>query len=113
MILFTLHLKVFQSPKAKRGAAVKGDTAQKAAESILKYFRGFDAFELPHPSPDKKVTQNLNSAKDGINEEFVKGVEAFSKTLKHRLVPKRSFKDGEFVTGEGIFMLEVGKVLFC
>ena len=96
-----IHLKVFKSPKTQGGGAANSDTAQQTAESILNFFPGFDAFKLPPPSTSPEVTQNLNSAEQGVNESFLKGVEEFAENLRRRLVPKRSFNDGEFVTGEG------------
>ena len=36
-----------------------------------------------------------------INKSFIKGVQEFKGMLLSKLSPKRSFQDGEYVTGEG------------
>ena len=73
------------------------------AESILKYFPGFEAFKLPPPSSDPDVVQNLNdeTSLPEINKSFLKGVQEFKAMLLSTLTPKHSVNEGEFVTGEG------------
>ena len=73
------------------------------AESILNFFPGFDAFKLPPPASDPEVVLNLNreDVQEGINKSFVRGVQEFKAMLRSKLAPKRSFHDGEYVTGEG------------
>lgn len=73
------------------------------AESILNFFPGFDAFKLPPPASDPEVVLNLNreEVQEGINKLFVRGVQEFKAMLRSKLAPKRSFHDGEYVTGEG------------
>lgn len=81
----------------------KGDQATKVAESILNFFPGFDAFKLPPPASDPEVVLNLNreEVQQDINKSFVRGVQEFKAMLRSKLAPKRSFNDGEYVTGEG------------
>ena len=69
----------------------------------MNFFPGFDAFKLPPPAMDPEVISNLNSekVKQDINKSFIRGVQEFKETLKAKLTPKRSFNDGEYVTGEG------------
>ena len=77
--------------------------ADQVAQSILKFFSGFDVFKLPPPSSDPEVVLNLNKeeVQGEINKSFVRGVQDFSEMLRSRLAPKKSFNDGEYVTGEG------------
>ena len=77
----------------------KGDNTNKVAESILNFFPGFDAFKLPPP----EVVLNLNrdEVQGDINKSFVRAVQEFKAMLRSKLAPKRSFHDGEYVTGEG------------
>ena len=81
----------------------KGEVASKVAESILNFFPGFDAFKLPPPSYDPEVVLNLNrgEVQGNVDKSFVQGVEEFKGMLRSKLTPKRSFRDGEHVTGEG------------
>ena len=81
----------------------KGDNANHVAESILNFFPGFDAFKLPPPSSDPEVVLNLNrdEVQSDVNKSFVRGVQEFKAMLRSKLAPKRSFHDGEYVTGEG------------
>ena len=73
------------------------------AESILNFFPGFEAFKLPPPSSDPEVVLNLNreEVQGDVNKSFVRGVDEFKGMLRSKLTPKRSFHDGEYVTGEG------------
>lgn len=97
-MLFIFHFQVFKSSSDS-----KGDNADKVAESILNFFPGFDAFKLPPPASDPDVVLNLNreDVQGDINKSFVRGVEEFKAMLRSKLGPKRSFRDGEYVTGEG------------
>ena len=81
----------------------QNDKKQEVAESILKFFPGFEAFKLPPPSSDPDVIQNLNDECNlpEINKSFLKGVQAFKQMLLSTLTPKKSFNEGEYVTGEG------------
>ena len=81
----------------------KGDQSNQVAESILNFFPGFDAFKLPPPSSDPEVVLNLNrdEVQQDVNKSFVQGVQEFKALLRSKLSPKRSFNDGEYVTGEG------------
>ena len=81
----------------------KGDQSNQVAESILNFFPGFDAFKLPPPSSDPEVVLNLNrdEVQQDVNKSFVRGVQEFKALLRSKLSPKRSFNDGEYVTGEG------------
>lgn len=45
--------------------------------------------------------KNINDNKDDINPLFFTGLEEFKRLLWNVLVPKKSFNDGELVTGEG------------
>ena len=74
---------------------------QKVAESILRLFPGFDAFDLPLPSANDKVMRSLNENKDRLESKFKERLEQFKSLLRSTLVPKHSYTDGEFVTGEG------------
>ena len=78
-----------------------GRERQKVAESILRYFPGFDAFTLPPPSADDEVMRSLNENKALLQSKFLSGLEQFKSLLRSTLVPKHSCTDGEFVTGEG------------
>ena len=79
----------------------QADHTQQVAESILRFFPGFEAFKLPPPSLSKEVMKNINRNKSQINSEFFSGIEKFKVLLKRTLTPKHSFNDGELVTGEG------------
>ncbi|XP_048581277.1 guanylate-binding protein 6 isoform X2 [Nematostella vectensis] len=81
--------------------------AQKAAESILKFFPGFDAFKLPPPSDDPDIIQRINeeAVQDKLSPRFLEGVEQFKNILHPRLVAKTSFNEGELVSGEALSAL--------
>ena len=79
----------------------QADHTQQVAESILRFFPGFEAFKLPPPSVSEEVMKNINRNKSQINSEFFSGIEKFKVLLKRTLTPKHSFNDGELVTGEG------------
>lgn len=78
--------------------------SRKVGESILRFFPGFDAFMLPPPTVDREVMKSLNKRKSQINPSFVSGVDEFKRLIRATLAPKRSFTDGEFVTGEGNYI---------
>lgn len=82
----------------------KVDKAKEVAESILNFFPGFDAFKLPPPSTEPDVVLNLNrdEVQDEINKSFLRGVDEFKLRLWSKLTPKRTLNEGEFVTGEGM-----------
>lgn len=78
------------------------DHNQRVAESILRFFPGFHAFSLPPPTNDDEVLKHINRTyKSQINSEFLSGIEKLKEFLRTTLIPKRSFNDGEIVTGEG------------
>ncbi|XP_067052686.1 guanylate-binding protein 4-like [Acropora muricata] len=85
----------------------KDDNVDKVAESILNFFPGFDAFKLPPPSSDPEVILNLDreEVQPHINKSFIRGVQEFKGMLFSKLSPKRSFQDGEYVTGEALASL--------
>lgn len=74
---------------------------EQVAESILRFFSGFDAFTLPSPTVDVETMKGINQRKDEINPKFWSGLEKFKSLISATLSPKHSFNDGEFVTGEG------------
>lgn len=92
--------RVFKASSSPRSS----NTAKDVAESILRYFPGFDAFKLPPPSANPEVVANLNrdEVHEEINESFFRGVDEFKMVLKSKLAPKHSFNDGELVTGEAL-----------
>ena len=75
--------------------------SEQVAESILRFFSGFDAFTLPSPTVDVGTMKSINQRKDEINPKFWSGLEKFKSLIRTTLSPKHSFNDGEFVTGEG------------
>ena len=78
---------------------------QKVAESILRFFSGFEAFSLPLPTIDREILESMNDNKSWINPLFWRGLEAFKRLLGGILTPKKSFVEGELVTGEGVYPL--------
>ena len=70
------------------------------AESILRFFPGFEAFMLPPPTVDPEKLKTINDNKSEINPKFFSGLEEFKQLLRSIVVPKKSFNDGELVTGE-------------
>ena len=74
---------------------------QGVAESILRFFPGFDAFMLPPPTVDPETMKSLNQSKSKVNSSFLSGLEKFKRLMRATLSPKYSFNGGEFVTGEG------------
>ncbi|XP_015752495.1 PREDICTED: guanylate-binding protein 6-like isoform X3 [Acropora digitifera] len=92
--------RLFQDQSESNGGSV-----QKVAESILCFFSGFDAFQLPPPSSDPEVLEDMTSNKDKLTSAFLNGVEKLKSLLKSVLVTKQSFNDGDIVTGEGLAAL--------
>ena len=82
----------------------RSDPAQQVAESILRFFPGFQAFKLPPPTVDDEVLQNINRNKDRLNPKFLEGIDQFKRLLWSTLVPKQGPNDGEVVTGEGMIL---------
>ena len=70
------------------------------AESILRFFPGFEAFMLPPPTVDSEKMKSINDNKSDINPKFFSGLEEFKQLLRSIVVPKKSCNDGELVTGE-------------
>ena len=77
-------------------------SVQKIAESILRFFSGFEAFQLPPPSSDPKILENIAGNKSELTPDFLSGVEKFKPLLKSVLVTKQSVNAGDIVTGEGM-----------
>ncbi|XP_015750096.1 PREDICTED: guanylate-binding protein 7-like [Acropora digitifera] len=91
----------------KSESASQDDNAGKVGESILNFFPGFDVFTLPLPASEPEVLLNLNreEVQHDINKSFIKGVQEFKALLFPKLSPKRSFQDGECVTGVALASL--------
>ena len=81
------------------------DKGQNVAKSILSFFRGFEAFFLPPPTADPEVLRRINDDKSRVNPLFWRDLDAFKLLVRGILRPKRSFNEGEMVTGEGIYRL--------
>ena len=47
------------------------------------------------------INLNREEFQHKINESFIREVQEFKEMLLSKLSPKRSFHDGEYVTGEG------------
>ncbi|XP_067054263.1 guanylate-binding protein 6-like isoform X3 [Acropora muricata] len=92
--------RVFHDQKGSNDSSV-----QKVAESILRFFSGFEAFQLPPPSSDSKILENIAGNKSKLSPAFVSGVQKFKPLLKSVLKTKQSFNDGDIVTGEGLAAL--------
>ena len=73
------------------------------AKSILNFFAGFDAFKVPPPPSDEQLTAkpNRDEVQQDLQGPFFQGVQEFKALLRSKLSAKRSFNDGEYVTGEG------------
>lgn len=87
-------------------------TAKEVVRSILKFFRGFDAFALPPPSADPNVLLTINNDESQLESAFVCGLELFKEFLKNYIVPKNGVNVGEFVSGEGNISLHYCFLLF-
>ena len=98
-LLFSRNfIQVFQNQKGSSDSSV-----QNVAESILRFFSGFEAFQLPPPSSDPKVLENIAGNKSKLSPAFMSGVQKFKPLLKSVLITKQSFNDGDIVTGEGMY----------
>ena len=95
-LLCIFHFKVFKD----QGSSCR-DRAHEVAESILSFFPGFQAVNLPPPTNDSEVLRNINREKSKLNSQFLEGIEQFKRLLWSMVTPKHSFNDGEVVTGEG------------
>ena len=71
------------------------------AESILRYFSGFEAFHLPPPTAEEDIMRTLNENRSQVRPKFLTKLEEFKTLLKSTLLPKHSCFDGQLVTGEG------------
>ena len=103
--IFSVFYDYFQVFQDQRGS--NDGSAQKVAESILRFFSGFEAFKLPPPSSDPKVLENIARNKDKLTPAFLSGVQQFKPLLKSVLVAKQSFNDGDIMTGEGMYEVSV------
>lgn len=92
------YIQVFRKQDSQTDA---GKQSQDVAESILRFFPGFDAFTLPPPTADGEVMKTLNKNKRRLESKFLGKLEDFKCLLKDTLIPKHSCTDGGFVTGEG------------
>ena len=54
---------------------------------------------------------NCEEFQHKISESFIREVQEFKVMLFSKLSPKRSFQDGEYVTGEGKLTFYEGRVL--
>ena len=54
-------IQVFQDKRGSNDGSV-----QKVAESILRFFSGFEAFQLPPPSADPKILENIAGNKSEL-----------------------------------------------
>ena len=97
--VFYTSFQVFQDQKGSKDGSVQN----KVAESILRFFYGFEAFQLPPPSSDPKVLENIARNKTQLTSAFLSRVQKFKSLLKSVLVAKQSFNDGDMVTGEGMY----------
>ena len=82
---------------------MSNEKIQEVAESIIRFFSGFEAFQLPPPSADINVLENIARNKSKLTPDFLSGVEKFKLLLKSVLVAKQSVNDGDIVTGEGMY----------
>ncbi|XP_015757604.1 PREDICTED: guanylate-binding protein 6-like isoform X3 [Acropora digitifera] len=92
--------RVFRDQKGSNDSSV-----QKVAESILRFFSGFEAFQLPPPSSDPEILKNIAGNKSQLSPAFMSGVQKFKPLLKSVLITKQSFNDGDIVSGEGLAAL--------
>ena len=99
-IFSSSSFQVFKAEKAS-----KTDVNHCVAESILHFFAGFDAFCLPIPTCNKEHIKDTRKYRDKLNPEFFTEVNRFQELLRSILGPKKSGKEGELVTGEGISVL--------
>ncbi|XP_067054290.1 guanylate-binding protein 2-like [Acropora muricata] len=85
-----------------QGRKMSNEKIQEVAESIIRFFSGFEAFQLPPPSANINVLENIARNKSNLTPDFLSGVEKFKLLLKSVLVAKQSVNDGDIVTGEGL-----------
>ena len=64
---------------------------------------------MPSPTVDPEMLKSINDNKSRINPLFLRGLEAFKRLLGNILTPKKSFNEGELVTGEGMCPLLIWK----
>ena len=57
-------------------------------------------FSLPSPTVDKKLLKNIRDNKSQM-KPFFQELDKFRRLLENILSPKKSFNEGELVTGEG------------
>ena len=100
--LATSNVILFQVFNEKVSSSTDQETT--VVSSILDFFPVFDAFDLPPPTVEKEILKNINQEKDHLSPSFLRGLEKLKVKLRPILSPKRSFNDGEFVTGEGRFL---------
>ena len=53
------------------------------------------------PAKDVETLKHMYDDDSNVHKEFLKGLDDFNLLLEPILAPKKSFYDGEFVTGEG------------
>lgn len=95
----TSNVILFQVFQEKVSSSTDQETTVVA--SILDFFPVFAAFDLPPPTVNKELLENINQKKSQLSPPFLRGLEQLKVKLDTILCPKRSFNDGEFVTGEG------------
>ena len=89
-----------------------GQQNQEVAESILRFFPGFEAFALPPPTADDGLIRTLNENKCQLESDFLSRLEQFKCLLRPTLVPKRGYTEGELLTGEGLYVCVFKSVPF-
>ena len=90
-------MQVFNVPDS---SSSQNQDRQKVADSIKDYFSGFEAFSLPPPTANKELLKNIKDNKSQMIP-FFQELHKFRRLLKNILSPKKSFNEGELVTGEG------------
>ena len=56
---------------------------------------------MPPPSADDEVIRSPNENKVLLQRKFLQALKQFKSLLRSTLVPKHSYNNAEFVTGEG------------
>ena len=90
-------MQVFNVPDS---SSSQNQDRQKVADSIKDYFSGFEAFSLHPPPADIEVPKNIKDNESQMNP-FFQELGQFRRLLENILSPKKSFNEGELVTGEG------------